>query len=340
MLWFVSSRTIEERFWLLPLLDAGKRQKCNRATRRALDRFERRNDKRIARLVARVNAMRGPYQPILDVASAKLILRDAVGSALARAQEKYGVRIYAIVAMGNHIHLVLSTPHKNLSSFMGYVKARIADVTNFMHGRRGPLWGRRYDAEPILDDGAATEQTLYTTANSVQSDLVDKVEEWPGLCVAYGLNGVTAMTFHYLDRTAWHRAGRPDDVTPFLREIELELSPLPEMQDRSVAEVRAAISDLLQQREERERRRRNEEGKDVLGLDGLAATNFDARPRSPKRSRRPYCHSSCPRRRAERFRNMNALLESYADSATRFRAGQVDVVFPPGTYPPPLPAAR
>lgn len=62
-LWFVSTRTVEERFWLLALLCAEDRSERNRQTRRALDRFERRADKRIAKLVRRANAERGPIEP-------------------------------------------------------------------------------------------------------------------------------------------------------------------------------------------------------------------------------------------------------------------------------------
>lgn len=339
ILWFVSTRTIEERFWLLALIDAGRESKHNRATRRAIARYERQTDKRVARLVARINASRGPYQAKLDVQKAKLLLRDYVGAAIARGQQKYGVRIHAIVVMGNHLHLVLSTPHKNLRSFMGYVKARIADGTNFFHGRRGPLWARRYDAEPILDDESATDRVVYTVCNPPQADLVDAAEEWPGLCVAHGLRGVTSMTFRYFDRTAWHRAGRPEEIAPHIETATLELSPLPEMEGRSVAEIGKLISKLVEQREDRERERRRAAGRTVLGLDGLRSCNFDQRPARPKRSRRPYCHAACVRRRAKHLRDMNDLHQSYASSARRFLAGDLEARFPPGTYPPPLPAA-
>lgn len=111
------------------------------------------------------------------------------------------------------------------------------------------------------------------------------------------------------------------------------------MEGRSSAEVRQAIGELVQQREDGERSRRRNAHKTVLGLEGLARMAFEQRPRRPERSRRPYCHVSCPRARAGHFRDMSALHEAYADCSERFRAGDRTVVFPPGTYPPPVPVA-
>jgi len=117
-LWFVSSRTIEERFWLHPLLTCGFKPP-NRRARRACDKLSQRADKRLAKTVRRANATRGPLQPELSLEAAKRIARGLVGSAVARAQQRYKTKIYSLVVMENHIHLILKTEGKNLSKFMG-----------------------------------------------------------------------------------------------------------------------------------------------------------------------------------------------------------------------------
>jgi hypothetical protein len=219
---------------------------------------------------------------------------------------------------------------------MGYFKARVADSTNFLLGRRGPLWARRYDAEPILDDDAAVDRVLYTVANAPQSSLVERAELWPGLTAAYALGGATQMDFTYMDRTAWHRARRPEDVTPYLRTATLTFSPLDAMKDLSVERAREAIEELVRQREARERVRRRDAGKSVMGLEKLSKSQFQERPRRPKRSVRPYFHARDPERRVAHLQTMNALHASYEDSAGRFLSGEAAVAFPAGTYPPRL----
>ena len=97
--------------------------------------------------------------------------------------------VMALVVMSNHIHLVLRTTRKNLAAFMGYFKARVAESINHLTGRRGPLWARRYDAQPILDHAAAAGRVGYTLDNPRKANLVEDFEQWPGLNLAYGIGG-------------------------------------------------------------------------------------------------------------------------------------------------------
>jgi hypothetical protein len=101
-LWFITSRTIEERFWLHPLLTSAFKP-ANRQARRLCENLERGIDKRLIKLVNRANSLRGPLQPKLTLKDAKRIVRGTVGSAVARAQEKYGTKIIALIAMSNHL---------------------------------------------------------------------------------------------------------------------------------------------------------------------------------------------------------------------------------------------
>lgn len=335
VLWLVTNRTVEERFWFLPLLVAGLEHK-NRRLRRTLDAYERGHDKRIEKLVARVNAERGPYQARLDVPTAKKLLRDHVGAALARAQQSHDVRIYAVMLMSNHIHMVVSTPGKNLSSFMGYFKARVADSTNFLLGRRGPLWARRYDAEPILDDKAVLARIGYTLANPCSADLVERVQEWPGLCAAYGLAGATSTPFTYFDRTAWHKSSRPADLRPFLKTATLTLSAAPVWKGASERSAREGIEAIVREYEARARSKRRGAGTSALGVAGISRAGFEQRPKRPKRSVRPYFHTTSPRRAKSYTAQMNAIIAAHAKSSERFLAGRRNVPFPQGTYPPPI----
>jgi REP element-mobilizing transposase RayT len=129
-------------------------------------------DRRLGKTIARANAMRGPLQPKLSFADAKRIVRGTVGAALERAQQIYKTKIVAVVTVSNHLHLLCQTKGKNLSKFMGYVKARIAETINLLTGKRGPLWARRYDAQVVLDDEAAAKRLAYCIDNPVDARLV------------------------------------------------------------------------------------------------------------------------------------------------------------------------
>jgi REP element-mobilizing transposase RayT len=112
-------------------------------------------------------------QPKLTLPDARRIIRGAIGSAFARAQQRYHTKIFALVGMSNHVQLLAQTKGKNLSKFMGYVKARIAETIKLLTGKRGPLWSRRYDAQAVLDDEAAGDRLAYCLDNPVDAHLVE-----------------------------------------------------------------------------------------------------------------------------------------------------------------------
>lgn len=331
-LWFITSRTIEERFWLHPLLTSCFKP-ASRQARRLCERLQRQADKRLVNMVNRANSMRGPLQPKLTLGDAKRIVGGTVASAVARAQQKYGTKVFALVVMSNHIQLVVKTKGKNLGKFMGYIKARIAETINLLTGKRGPLWSRRYDAQPILDDEAAADRVAYCLDNPVDAKLVDRFDSWPGLNLAFGMGESDSINFEYLDRTAWHRAGRPDRLDSFYRTATLQLSPLPKLEGMERSVVRESVSSWLGRRcQKRER------SGSVPGIEGVFAAAFESRPDKPNRSRRPYAFGSKDNK-AKYYQGVSILYQRYTEASERFRSGQYDVHFPDGMYRPPIPIA-
>ena len=331
-LFFITSRTLNATLWLHPMVASGK-EHANHQQRRVFQHYERRAERHLQRLVKRANETRGPYQPKLTLETAKRLLTGLVGSALARAQAYYNLEVFALVVMGNHFHLVARAPDKNLSLAIGYFKARISEGINLLYGRRGTLWERRFDAEPILDDQAAMDRTLYTAVNPVRAGLVDRAEQWPGLLAVGGLEPRNELTFEYLDRSAWHHEGRPDDLNPYFKTVTLRLSVLPEWAAVTGSTYPHELQGLLR---DRERQARAEHGKAALGLNKLAQTNPEQQPVSSKRSPRPYCHCFCPQRREQHLAEVHALHQAYEPCSERFRLYERNTPFPEGTYPPPL----
>jgi REP element-mobilizing transposase RayT len=331
-LWFVTSRTIEERFWLHPLLTSAF-MPANHQARRVCKALERQADRRLAKIIQRANAMRGPLQPELTLADAKRIAKGLIGSAIARAQQKYKTKVFALVAMSDHLQMVVQTKGKNLSKFMGYVKSRITEAINLLTGKRGPLWSRRYDAQPILDDEATEDRVAYCLDNPVDAGLVESADSWPGLNLAYGMGESDAIEFEYLDRTAWHKAGRPEQMGDYYRTATLRLSPLPQLVGMERKLVRESITSWLGKRAIARGK-----GTRALGIEGIFSRAFESRPKHADKSRRPYAFGS-KENKATYYQGVSILYHLYATASERFRTGKYNVAFPEGMYHPPISVA-
>jgi len=343
--WFVTTRVIEERFWLHPILSCGAKP-VNREARRACAHLERHSDKRLAQFVKRTNARRRPNEVEMTLEYARVIVRDLVGSALARAQERYGAQVFGLVVMSNHLHLVCQTRGKNLAKFVGYLKARIADAINMITGKRGPLWARRYDAQPILDDAACAERVGYTANNPRAANLVDDPQLWPGLSLAYGTTEEQELTFTYFDRTAWQRAKRPNDIGPFMKQATLVLSPIPSCEGMSPELYRQSLQTWIDDAQDKHQAKSGQTDAEgaalarrhpskALGIDGVVRASVEQRPRSPSFSRRPYAFGTPEAVRAHRHA-MFAVMAEYDQCGDRYRSGEWHVGFPEGTYRPPM----
>jgi REP element-mobilizing transposase RayT len=335
VLWFVTARVIEGRFVLHPILANGL-QPPNHKARRVLQAMQRHCEKRLAGQVKRANAQLGPYQAPLTAEDAKRLSCGLVGSALARAQERFGVQVMSLTVMSNHIHLVVRTTRKNLAAFMGYFKARVAESINHLTGRRGPLWARRYDAQPILDDAGATGRVGYSLGNPRKAGLVDDFEQWPGLNLAYGIGDDDALNFEYLDRTGWHRARRPQSLSPFFKTATLKLSPLPSCEGMSREVYRDAVLSWVQDAQANANARREHGPRlQVAGIEKIVHADFDTRPKQPASRRRPYAFGE-PEARAAHRQGMIELMQGYQRCSERYRNGERMVPFPEGVYLPPV----
>jgi hypothetical protein len=225
------------------------------------------------------------------------------------------------------------------------VKSAITSTINLLTGKSGTLWQRRYDAQAVVDDEGATERHGYMTDNPRKAGLVDDPAHWPGLNLAYGFGDADELTFEYLDRTAWHKAGRPKDPGPYFRSATLTLSPLPSCDGCSREVYRASLMSwieaahdkaLAKQRDGRDDQPTGQPGRrPALGVDKVIASAFDTWPRQPAHSDRPYVFGTPENRRAYTAAAME-LDEAHRDRSERYRAGEHDVTFPSGMYPPPL----
>jgi REP element-mobilizing transposase RayT len=326
---FVTTRCLDEAFLLQPALLASICTHANATASGEARALRRAHRAALGDLLRRADGRTGLAQTRLDVDTAERFLGGVVGAAVARAQGRHGVQVMALVVMSNHLHLLVRTPRLNLAVFMRDVKSAIGRDMNLLYGRVGTLWSRRYDVQDVLDDGAALDRALYTLCNPAQAGMVEDGSAFGRARLAYGLDAEDELDFEYLDRTAWHRAGRPDDLGPFFRGARLRLSPLPALE----ASARTALSDAARRHDDDIRRDRQTDGKRrVLGLRRLATTAPFDRPAHPKRGRRPYCFATTRSLRSEHHRQSREIHRAF-DLAVA-RAALPVGAFPSGTYPP------
>lgn len=342
--WFVTTRSAEDRFWLHPILSCGL-ERLNRQGRAVSKRIEKVFHRRVVVMVKAANARLGPHQPRLTVDVAKRMLKGLVASSLARAQERAReqgceVQIFAFVAMSNHVHLVVRTGRKNLAAFMGYFKARVAEGINYITGRRGAFFCRRYDAQPIRNLNAAAGRIAYTVNNPRNAGLVTHHSEWPGELLCYGFDPTDTLRFEYLARMRWHEQKRPDDLHSCFAAATLVLSPLPHLTDLARDEygrmVESWIGALEQEADAGSHKgAKPNRARAVLGLEGVVDIALGHRPAHAARKRRPYCFGTADERR-QYYESCSIKYAAYREASAVFRTDNRNVTFPEGMYPPPL----
>jgi REP element-mobilizing transposase RayT len=326
-LYFVTTRTLDEVFWLHPLL-CSKLEPVNREARRVVAAKRARLRARLERLVASANRRRPESQPKLTVEEAEKLAEGLVSSALARAQAycaKHGlppVEVFAVVVMSNHLHLVVRAPGKNLAAFMGYFLARVAQTLNLLLGRVGPVFPRRYDAQPVLDEEAAAGRVKYVLENPKKAGLVRCFTEWPGFVAVAGLHEGEELETKHFDRSGWQLAKRPKERERYWRKSQLKLSRLPGMESLSPTAYLATLKSWCDSRPANR----------CLGVEGVLDADVNQRPKKPKRARRPYAFGRPEN--VDAYREVSRLrYAAYEATRALAKLGQ-RVEWPEGMYPP------
>jgi REP element-mobilizing transposase RayT len=91
---------------------------------------------------------------------------------------EYGVEILLGCLMGNHFHLIVLTPHGNLSEFMQQLEGRFAKYVNWRHRRKGHVFEGRFTGVIIENDIHLFIAAWYVFVNPVAAGLVSRPEDW------------------------------------------------------------------------------------------------------------------------------------------------------------------
>jgi hypothetical protein len=343
-----STRTVNEQFLLNPFAAPGRfasehdDDRVGDAERVKQDALvAERNAEELAKLIDQIKAWRsdlGP-EPLVTVDTLPETVNNIVGTWLAKAIDHTGVEYYGLICMSNHPHHLVSHPEGRIEKFFEYFNGQVARALNRFHGRHHQVWSRRYSAIPVLDEQADIERLIYFLTNPQKADLVDIIEQWPGLSSAqfYLGEGDDNNEFLFFDRTAWDRAKKPQSIAKYLQVVKIKYTLLPGLAHLTEDERKALVRRRLTERETELRDIRQGEGKKVLGKEGLMHNDSKARPKSPKTGPIPLCQCTDKELRilfitaryiyAYAYR---AQTRGYLESET---PGELEL--PLGSYPPP-----
>lgn len=270
-------------------------------------------------------------------------LEESVLGYAARYSTRYEVKMYALAIEGNHIQKVALFPKANRAQFMRDFNSAVArSVARHQPSYPGgSLWARRYSAEYLPGDADIEDRFFYTVLQPVNDGLVDDISQYPGYnCFEDAVTGrvrtcKVVRWKQYNDARRWNPTVSIEEFTEICT-LRYERLPgyeeLPQKEYESImrAKLRARTAEVIKRRG----------GKPSLGASGLSSIKPGARPFNTKQSgprdHRPRVLSRDPERRSVAEAWYFSTYFDYRRCSKRYRDGDLSVVFPKGTYKPPL----
>jgi REP element-mobilizing transposase RayT len=277
------------------------------------------------------------------------LLNQLLVGVLARAQALTGMTLCAVVAMSNHIHiLVVPDSEEELMRFCQYIGSNISLEVGRLRKWTGGIFRRRYSDVVVTHEPAAQVGRLkYLLSHGVKEGLVRHPKAWPGVqCVKALLSGGMKLEGIWIDRSALYEARRSAQrkkISKAKRPTQsdhteacvLKLSKIPAWEPLSEDEYRAAVAELVDHiLDEYEEQRLAAPKNPATAL----VEDPTRRPEKTKHSPKPVCHAAS-RAERQRFRERRrAFVNAYIQASERLRAGVLAALkdFPEGAFLPPL----
>ena len=253
-----------------------------------------------------------------------------IGYLLAVLSKRHGIKLNAVCVMSNHWHSVLKDVFASCPAFTRDFHSQVTRQLNFAFNESGQLWDQRQtshvrpiDAIDILD------KFVYTMANPVHHAAVLRGDEWPGLRRSWP---DPPLRFDRPDGIFDTEARNKDGSLKWPEYADLEMYRPDGFDDYSDEKLAKHLRSAIDEREEEERADFGD--KLPLGRDVILEQKRDARPAEPRKpgERNPTIACKDETKRRLYRAALRAWRAEYQRCLDEWRAGNRDVVFPPGTY--------
>lgn len=268
-------------------------------------------------------------------------LNNCIGGIIAKYAEFYNIKLYSVVVLSNHYHILLQG--EQIALFAENLNREIAKRTNMLIGRKGSLWGRRYDDLVTIEETDDLEGLLYILTNPVKHGLVTHSKHWPGINTYHQVLGAKPQVYTFLNYTEYNKAkkrakstGEAVHRSDYEVRYELKISPIKLYEKLSENERIEVINDLLEKRIRKLCDDRRKEGKGFLGrraiLDQPKSGQF---PEETNKTPRPACYTKSLIALKAFKEELKVRLAQYREASIKYRLGLLDFVFPPYCFFPP-----
>ena len=113
------------------------------------------------------------------------IMWDITYECFMYALEKVPVDIHCFVLMGNHYHLLLTTPNKDLDQFMYYFNGMLSREIRKFSGAENHKFGSRYKWSIVDTESYLHNIYRYIYQNPVRAGLCDLCSDYPYTSLRY-----------------------------------------------------------------------------------------------------------------------------------------------------------
>ena len=273
-------------------------------------------------------------------------LEEAILAYAAKFADRYSVKLYGLAIEGNHIQGPALFPKANRAAFMRDFNSCVARaIPRYTpeHGG-GRFWGRRYSSEFLLAPEDIEEYFFYTVLQPVQDGLVEKISEYPRYnCFHDAVCGISRRYkfVEWGEYNAKKRYNSNASIRDYTRVVHLKYDRLPGYEHLSQKEYIKVMSEKLEGRRIAIVKARYAAGGSFMGREKLLRLKRGSIPKKTKTSsltsHRPRILSVCNKRRAEGRAWYFQIYFDYKAASREYRAGNVAVRFPQGTYRPYCP---
>ena len=247
---------------------------------------------------------------------------------LGLAVQASGVEILFVTAMSNHYHVGLHDPHGRHPEFSERFHGLLARCLNAHRGRFENFWS----SEPtsvvrLVEPNDVLEKTVYAYTNPVAADLVDTVDDWPGICsmrAAFTTGVLTARRPRFFFREA----------SDLPLTVSIPVGRPQGFRDLSANQWETLVTERVRRTEAEYRERRRQKRKSILGRQGVLGQKPSSCPntRAQRFDMNPKVAARSKWARVEALQRFKAFVQKHALAIKAWTAGMVNVLFPFGTY--------